>query len=420
MKKNLIRTWIALFVCASVFACKTSTQEKEGQEKEEKTTVPYSKRMADSQMKRSGIIDKWDYPNGLFVEAVLRVFDMYNDSAYYDYALAHAQATIDEVGQIGKKYDFNTFNIDYVCPGMFLLRIYESEKDSDNRYKIALDTLRKQLEMQPRNSLKGFWHKKIYPNQMWLDGIFMGSRYYAKYDVTFDEGKNLDDVIHQFTLIHEKTFDKEKQLNYHAWAEDPLQEDAFWAKKEAPFKGCSHEFWARGNGWFFAALVDVLEVIPESHPQRKEMLAILNDVAAGIKRWQDKESGLWYQLLEYDNTICADGKCNYLEGSASSMFTYALLKSVRLNLISKEEYLECGKKAYEGLISRLISEDSEGNISLNNVCKSAGLGPANEPTRDGSIEYYLNGKDAGQVVPNDLKGVGPFIMASLEFEKLNK
>lgn len=395
-----------VFVLTQLSCAKQPEQEK----------VIYSKKMADSQMKRSGVIENWDYPNGLFIESVLRVYDKYKDEKYYEYALGHAKATVDEQGQIGKKYKFADFNIDYVCPGMFLLRVYETEKS--DRYKIALDTLRKQLEYQPRNSENGFWHKKIYPNQMWLDGIFMGSRYYAKYDMLFDGGKNLDDVIHQFMLIHSKTYNKEMQLNYHVWAEDPFHKDAFWAKKEAPFKGCSHEFWARGNGWYFAALVDVLEVIPATHPLRADMLNILEEVASGIKRWQDKESGLWYQLLEYDKTTCVDNKCNYLEGSASSMFTYAFLKAVRLGFLSSDTYLETGKKAYEGIITYLISEDAEGSISLNQVCRSAGLGPAKSPDRDGTIRYYLDGKDAGDVVSNDLKGVGPFIMASVEYESI--
>ncbi len=411
MRTSFVTTTILIFLCS---ICGNSFLQAQS------TAVLYSKKMADSQMKRSGTITSWDYPNGLFIESVLKIYDKYKDEKYYNYALSHAKATIDANGKIGSKYSFSSYNIDYVCPGMFLLGIYKKEKDNDKRYKVALDTLRKQLTYQPRNSQGGFWHKKIYPNQMWLDGIFMGSRYYANYDILFNEGKNLDDVIKQFTLIHSKTYDSEKQLNYHAWAENPNDANAFWARKEEPFKGCSHEFWARGNGWYFAALVDVLEILPENHPKRSEMLNILNEVAVGIKRWQDKESGLWYQLLEYDNSVCVDGKCNYLEASASSMYTYAMLKAVRLGFISKEEYLESGKKAYQGIISKLISEDVNGDISLDYICISAGLGPANSPERDGSIKYYLTGSDAGKIVSNDLKGVGPFIMASVEYETLNE
>jgi Predicted unsaturated glucuronyl hydrolase involved in regulation of bacterial surface properties, and related proteins len=385
------------------------------------TSQPYSIRMADSQMKRSGVITKWDYPVGLFMESILKVNYKYGEQKYYDYVKNHANTVINTSGKIGASYNFLSFNIDYVCPGMFLMGIYEGEQaaaNSDKRYTIALDTLRKQLQSHPRNSHGGFWHKKIYPNQMWLDGIFMGSRFYARYDLKFNEGKNLDDVIHQFTLIHGRTYDTEKQLNYHAWAEYPNDANAFWSiKEEGKFNGCSHEFWSRGIGWYFAAAVDVLEMLPADYTQgRNEIIKIINDIAVGIKRYQDKETGLWYQLTEYDSNTCSNGKCNWLESSSSSMFTYALFKAIRLGAISSGDYLPTAVKAYNGLINNLITTGADGSISLNDVCRSAGLGPASSPQRDGTINYYLTGSDAGDRVSNSLIGVGPFIMASLEYE----
>ncbi len=146
------------------------------------------------------------------------------------------------------------------------------------------------------------------------------------------------------------------------------------------------------------------------------MLNIINQVAAGIKRWQEPNTGLWYQLTEYDSTTCVNSKCNYLEASASSMFTYSLLKAVRLGMIPSSEYYLTAKKAYQGLTTYLVSEDNQGRLSLNKICRSAGLGPANNPSRNGTIAYYLTGSDAGTIVSNDLKGVGPFIMASVEYE----
>jgi hypothetical protein len=169
-------------------------------------------------------------------------------------------------------------------------------------------------------------------------------------------------------------------------------------------------------GWYFAALVDVLEILPANYARRQELVDILNQVTAGIKRWQDPTSGCWYQLLRYDNTLTSNGTKNYLEASASSMFTYAMLKAVRLGLISKTDYLPCAVKAYQGLITNFVTADANGVLSLNLICKSAGLGPSSSPSRDGTINYYLNGSDAGVKVSNDLKGVGPFIMASVEYE----
>ncbi|MDD3080526.1 MAG: glycoside hydrolase family 88 protein [Paludibacter sp.] len=383
---------------------------------------PYSKRMANSQMTRSGSLTTWDYPNGLFVESILKVYNKYGDIKYYNYALDYANSVINPTsGKIGSGYSFSAYTLDNLNPGMFLLQIYETEKN--NQYKTALDTLRKQISKQPRTNYSpagGFWHKKTYPHQMWLDGLYMGCRFYAAYEKAFDNGTNYDDIVNQFVLIHSKTYDPDYQLNYHAWSALPTDANSFWANQSEPFPGCSKEFWARGLGWYAAALLDVLEILPDNYSRRQELVDIFNQVVAGIKRWQNETTGCWYQLLRYDGTLTSNGTHNYIEASSSCMYTYVLLKAIRLGLISRTDYMPVAEKAYQGLIDNFISEDKSGNLSLNNICKSAGLGPASNISRDGSINYYLNGSDAGQIVSNDLKGVGPFIMASIEYEQLNQ
>jgi unsaturated rhamnogalacturonyl hydrolase len=380
---------------------------------------PYSKRMADAQMARSGTLLTWDYPNGLFAESVLKVYNKYGGATYYNYALNHAKAVVNSsTGKISG-YGFTAYTLDNINPGQFLMQIYATENAS--QYKIGLDTLRKQLTKHPRtnnSATGGFWHKGSYPNQMWLDGLYMGTRFYANYEKIFNNGAAYDDIVNQFVLIHSKTYDPIYQLNYHAWSAAPTDANSFWANQSAPFQGCSKEFWGRGMGWYAAALVDVLETLPTDYARRQELVDILNQVASGIKRWQDPASGCWYQLLRYDKTQISNGTANYLEASASSMFTYVLLKAVRLGLISKTDYQPAAIKAYQGLISNFVTADANGVLSLNLICKSAGLGPSSSPTRDGTINYYLNGSDAGVKVSNDLKGVGPFIMASVEYETL--
>jgi len=381
------------------------------------TTDPYSKRMADAQMSRSGTILTWDYPNGLFVESVLKYYNKYGGSTYYNYALNHAKAVVNTSGKIAAGYSFTAYTLDNINPGQFLMQIYTTEKSS--QYKIALDTLRKQLTKHPRTNSSptgGFWHKGSYPNQMWLDGLYMGTRFYTNYEKTFNNGASYDDIVNQFVLIHSKTYDPTYQLNYHGWSATPTDANSFWANQTAPFLGCSNQFWGRGMGWYAAALVDVLEILPANYARRQELVDILAQVAAGIKRCQDPASGCWYQLLRYDGTLTSNGTHNFLESSASCMFTYALLKAVRLGLISKMDYQTTATKAYQGILTNFVTADAGGVLSLNQICKSAGLGPATSPTRDGSIDYYLNGSDAGVLVSNDLKGVGPFILASVEYE----
>ncbi len=382
-------------------------------------TLSYSLQMANSQMKRSGSILTWDYPSGLFVESILKVYDQYAGDTYYNYTLNYAKATVNSSGKIASGYSFTAYTLDNINPGKFLMQVYATGNAS--QYKIALDTLRKQLTKHPRtnnSSTGGFWHKASYPNQMWLDGLYMGTRFYANYEKTFNNGANYDDVVNQFTLIHSKTYDATYQLNYHAWSATPTDANSFWANQTAPFLGCSKEFWGRGMGWYAAALVDVIEILPPTYSRRAELVTILNQVAAGIKRWQDPTTGCWFQLLRYNSsTVSSKGTHNFLEASSSCMFTYALLKAIRLGLIDSSVYSATAAKAYNGVVTTFITTDTNGDLSLNGICSSAGLGPSTNKTRDGSIDYYLDGSDAGLIVSNDLKGVGPFIMASVEYEK---
>jgi rhamnogalacturonyl hydrolase YesR len=253
---------------------------------------------------------------------------------------------------------------------------------------------------------------------MWLDGLYMGAAFYAEYLYTFapNDMDGWSDVAQQFIIIHRHTYDAAKKLNYHGWSADPTDSNSFWAKQSGGFIGCSSEFWGRGMGWYFAALTDVLEMMPQSHADYSALKSILAQVAAGLQQWQDKESGVWYQLLQYDDTFVGEcGSKNYLEASASCMFTYSYLKALRLGLIP-ESYRATAEKAYQGVLKTFVTENSDKSLNLIKSCKSAGLGPAKSPQRDGSASYYLCGSDV-TVVSNEGKSIGPFIMASLEWEQ---
>lgn len=342
---------------------------------------------------------KWTYTHGLVSLAYLKLWKKTGDSRYFDYAKGYVDALIDENGII-KGYEIDKYNIDKINSGKILFLFYK--ETGDTRYKTAMDTLRKQLKNQPRTESGGFWHKKRYPWQMWLDGIYMGAPFYAAYGLEYNEPENFDDVAHQITLIEEKTRDDKTGLLYHGWDESKQQK---WADQVT---GCSPNFWGRAMGWYAMALVDVLDFIPEDHSRRNEIIAVMQRLAEAIVKVQDKETGLWYQVLDQGGR-----EGNYLEGSVSSMFSYSLLKAVKKGYIDKS-YLENAFKAYEGILNNLIKTSEEGKITISPVCAVSGLG--GNPYRDGSYEYYINERRRD----NDPKATGPFIMASMLYDKMKK
>jgi unsaturated rhamnogalacturonyl hydrolase len=335
----------------------------------------------------------WNYTQGLIAHAMILLWKENGNETYYNYAKLYADKMIDANGDISG-YQLKDYNIDAVNSGKFLFYIYE--KTNDERYLKAINHLRDQLKTQPRTSEGGFWHKQRYPNQMWLDGLYMGSPFLAQYASWARDSKIYDDVVNQFIVVNKHTYNSKIGLNYHAWDESKQQK---WADPET---GCSPNFWGRAMGWYAMALVDVLDYIPLDHPNRPKLIEILNQVADGIKKYQDLKTGLWYQVLDQGNR-----KGNYLEATGSSMFTYTLLKATRKGYISKD-YKAVAIKAYNGIIKNFIQKNGDGTISLTKCCAVAGLGGS--PYRDGTFEYYIK----EPVRADDAKGVGPIIMACLE------
>jgi len=326
----------------------------------------------------------WDYVTGLIAISVLKAWEQYPEKTDYYAAVkafadrntkADGSMIIDSKGESA----LGTSNIDDLAAGRIFFTLYNEEMRKGNtkdaeRYKTAATLIRNKLKYEHSRIKEGlpgaggFWHKASYPNQMWLDGLYMGAPVYALWQSAFgttNTKENQDswsDIANQFKILHRYTYNADKQLNYHAWTATPNDPNAFWANKTNPYLGCSREFWGRGMGWYFAALVDVLEVMPKDHPDYAILRSNYNQAAAGLKRWQDKGSGAWYQLLQYDSTMRADGKgdlvngktynvCttpNYLEASCSSIFTYAFLKGIRLGLLDKSTYKSTAEKAYQG------------------------------------------------------------------------
>ncbi|MCF2551539.1 glycoside hydrolase family 88/105 protein [Bacteroides caecigallinarum] len=405
MKNKFICT-LAVAGITMLTACSQNTKQ-EAQIQDNTSGKPWSVRMVESEMTRcpeSWQLDfqpklKWDYCHGLELQAMLDVYDRYGDDNIYKYALAYADTMVNEDGTI-KMYKREDFSLDRVNSGKFLFRIYEQTKDE--KYKKALALMRSQFEEQPRNEDGGFWHKKIYPNQVWLDGIYMGAPFYAEYAFRNNEVGVYKDVINQFLMAARHTYDPKTDLYKHAC---DVSRKEKWAD---PVTGQSQHSWGRALGWYAMAFVDALEFIPQHEAGRDSMIITLNKVVEQIKRLQDKETGLWYQVLDRSGD-----EGNYLESSCSVMFVYSLFKAVRKGYIDAS-YLDVAEKGYKGVLEHFITTDEYGLISITKACAVAGLGGKNY--RMGDYNYYIN----EQIRDNDAKAVGPFIMASLEWERLQE
>ena len=378
----------------------------------------YSEWLTYSEMKRvphSYLLDfsskpKWSYVMGIEMEGMLDTYEHYKEgnNAILDYLKEYPAKMIDEKGNI-TGYKYEDFNLDNVRTAKFILRMHNLFPTKGTEK--ALKTLFKQLQNQPRTKEGVYWHKAIYANQVWLDGIFMGLPFYCNYAVQTMKPKKaekyLNDAVDQMVKTDYRTYDEQTQLWKHAWDETHQQ---FWANKE---DGKSQHCWARALGWYVMAMTECLDAMPENYARRQEVIDLLNKAMKSVVKYQDKKTGVWYDVLDVKSDK------NYLESTASSMFAYVLLKGYRKGYLS-EEYLKAGVKAYNGILKQFIKVNADKTISLTHCCAVSGLGPGPGPyvkkpnyKRDGSFEYYMS----EPIRDNDAKGVGPFIWASLEMEQ---
>lgn len=400
MKQFVFRKllFVGLFLCLVFF----------GRAQKVSTTKPWSVRMAESEMIRtpeSWQLDfqvnglKWNYCHGLVLQSIMDVHDRYGDEKFYNYALAYADTMVQNDGSI-LTYKVQDYTFDRLNSGKILFRIYEREKEE--KYKKAMDMLRTQFDGHPRNDDGSYWHKKTYPNQVWLDGVYMSLPYYAEYAFRNNDVAVYQDIVSQFSKVAKHTYDVKNDVYRHACDVSKKQK---WAD---PITGQSQHCWGRAMGWFAMACVDVLDYMPKHEPGRGEIVAILNKLARQMKNRQDSRTGVWYQVIDRSGD-----KGNYLEATCSTMFVYTLLKAIRKGYIDPS-YMDVAEKGYRGILREFIIVDDNGVVSIEKCCAVAGLGGKNN--RSGDYQYYLN----EPIRANDPKAVGPFILASLEWELLPK
>jgi unsaturated rhamnogalacturonyl hydrolase len=393
--QNRHSRWI--FACLSLLLIGTSLQQARGDE------LPWSQRMADSTIKRwpQGKYlseDKpwvWNYELGVLLQGMDDVWYHTADAAYYTYIKESIDPFINKDGSIST-YKPENNQLDDLVLGRELLLLYGVTQDA--KYYKAATLLRQQLTSHPRTADGGFWHKQRYPQQMWLDGLYMAEPFYAQYAATFDEPQDFEDITKQFVLMEQHSRDPKTGLLYHGWDETKQQR---WANKTT---GISPNFWARGMGWYMMALVDTLPYYSENDPGRAKLLSILQRLATSVAKYQDKESGLWYEVVDKPGA-----KDNYVESSAACMFTYALAKGVRLGYLP-QAYATNASRAYQGILKQFIKTDADGSVTLTGTVRAIGLGT--DAVHDGSYSYYVS----QEVISDDPKGVGAFLMASTEME----
>ena len=343
---------------------------------------------------KEGKINGWNYIDGCMMISLLNLYNITGEKRYFDFVdnfidfYVHGDGTI-----LG--YDEKDYNLDNICEGRVLFDLYAAT--GKEKYRKAMEILHGQILRQPRTCEGNFWHKAIYPNQVWLDGLYMAQVFYTRYTTEFENCAGYDDIRRQFHTVHEKMFDKSTGLYCHGYDASGA---AFWAGEG----GKSRNPWLRSLGWFSAALVDVIGYIAPGHEEFKgEMIAIARELAANLIPYIDQKTGMLYQV---PNQVGREG--NYPETSGSAMVAYFFLKGARLGILDYS-YCPRGEAIFRSICERYLTE-RDGKLNLGGICLVAGLGPENNRRRDGSYEYYIS----EPVVENDAKGVAPFLMCYTE------
>jgi unsaturated rhamnogalacturonyl hydrolase len=372
-----------------------------GKVSKENYSEKWSVKMANSMMahydtllKLDGGRIRWQYDVSFVGEAIDKLGDL--DPKYSKYMEDYINFFVREDGSV-YRYRIDEYNIDRIKPAKNVITLFK--RTGEKKYRDAIELHVQQMREHPKTESGGYWHKKIYPNQIWLDGLYMASPFLAQYAKEFNAPEWFDEVAAEIKLAYKVTLDEETGLLYHAYDESREQQ---WAD---PVTGQSPHFWSRAMGWYVMAIVDVLDFLPKNHPDRDAIIEILQNVSEALLKVRDPETGLWFQVLDH---VGVEG--NYGEGSGSAMFAYAFAKGAKNGYLN-QKYWDIANSAFDSILEHLIIKDDDGLLTMIQICGACGLG--GNPYRDGSYEYYISEK----IVANDPKGVAPFIVAALELDR---
>lgn len=341
----------------------------------------------------------WNYVDGCMMTSLLSLYRQTKDEKYYRFVESFIDYYVLEDGTL-RGYEQSTYNLDDICESRVLFDLYDRTKQE--KYNKAIELTYRHILRQPRTKEGSFWHKLIYPHQVWLDGLFMAQPFYTRYETLRNQQKNYDDILNHFKVVRKHMYSEQDQLYYHGY---DASKTAFWADKKT---GLSKNFWLRATGWYVVSIVDVIDYLDISYPARKDFFfPLLKEAIDGLLTYQDKKSNLFYQVINQPNE-----PKNYLESSGSALIAYAILKGVRLGALDLS-YQAIGQAIFNGIVDMYIS-DNDGDLNMKGICLVSGLGPDHNLRRDGSVAYYLS----EPIVENDAKGVGPFIMAYTEMKMI--
>ncbi|MCM1236630.1 MAG: glycoside hydrolase family 88 protein [Ruminococcus flavefaciens] len=341
----------------------------------------------------------WNYIDGCMMTSLYTFYKLTGNKKYLNFIDTFVDWYVFDDGSI-RGYDIESYNVDNINEGRVLFDLYR--ETGKEKYKKAIDLLYRQLEKQPRTALGNFWHKKIYPEQVWLDGLYMAQVFYTRYETEFNRGGGYADIVRQFKNVYNNMYDKEKKLYYHGWDNS---KKSFWCNPET---GLSKSFWLRAIGWYTVGLVDAINYFDTSAPNLKaELITIFRKTIEGLEQYIDPVKHMFWQVVDKGGE-----EGNYLETSGSAMIAYAMMKGARLGFVDKK-YSAVGEQVFNGICKEYLTE-TNGELNLGGICLMAGLGPEDNKRRDGSYAYYISEPK----VENDAKGTGPFVMAYSEIRRL--
>lgn len=343
----------------------------------------------------------WNYIDGCMMTSLYTIYQLTGKKKYLEFIDKFVDYYVFKDGSI-RGYELDTYNVDNLNEGRVLFDLYH--ETGKPKYKKAIELLYSQVKGQPRTAAGNFWHKKIYPNQVWLDGLYMAQVFYTRYETDFNGGKNYADIVNQFQSVYDNMYDKEKRLYYHGW---DYSKTAFWSDKDT---GLSKSFWLRSVGWYTVGLVDAISYFADGFfAFKSQLISIFKDTIEGLERYIDSEKKMFWQVVDQGGR-----QGNYLETSGSAMIAYAMMKGARLGLVD-ERFAKIGEEVFNGICKEYLTE-TDGKLNLGGICLMAGLGPESNRKRDGTFEYYIS----EPIVENDAKGTGPFVMAYTEIRQLKK